>query len=132
MGTKRTCQPRCATAAFRGEAENICSHRAFPVLAPNGHAMAAPLAARAHALVEKADLHGGWPSTASIRLLTANLPFYEDRSRTIWYLSANVCFWRSCLMPRGGVEIGGVGCMATARRGILVLPTATRTVLISR
>ena len=31
-GTKRTCRPRCATSAFRGKAENICSHRAFPVL----------------------------------------------------------------------------------------------------
>src|SRR5260370_5292431 len=43
-------------------------------------------------------------------------------ARTIWYLSANVCFWRSCLMPRGGVQIGGVGCMATPRRGTLYLP----------
>jgi hypothetical protein len=32
LGTKRTCRPRCATSAFRGKAENICSHRAFPVL----------------------------------------------------------------------------------------------------
>src|SRR6266404_7145029 len=36
-GTKRTCRPRCATSAFRGKAENICSHRAFPVLTPSGH-----------------------------------------------------------------------------------------------
>src|SRR6266404_4781319 len=31
-GTKRTCRPRCATSAFRGKAENICSQGAFPVL----------------------------------------------------------------------------------------------------
>ena len=36
LGTKRTCRPRCATSAFRGKAENICSHRAFPVLTHNG------------------------------------------------------------------------------------------------
>src|SRR6266404_3661751 len=38
IGTKRTCRPRCATSAFRGKAENICSHRAFPVLTQKRHA----------------------------------------------------------------------------------------------
>ena len=47
-------------------------------------------------------------------------------------LSANACLWSSCLMPRGGVEISRVDCMATARQVIAVLPRATRTVLISR
>src|SRR5258707_15553941 len=31
-GTKRTCRLHCAMSALRGKAENICSHRAFPVL----------------------------------------------------------------------------------------------------
>ena len=37
MGTKRTCRLHCAMSALRGTAENICSHRAFPVLTRSGH-----------------------------------------------------------------------------------------------
>ena len=32
VGTKRTCRLCCAMSALRSKAENICSHRAFPVL----------------------------------------------------------------------------------------------------
>src|SRR5712675_2885054 len=35
-GTKRTCRLHCAMSALRGKAENICSHRAFPVLTATG------------------------------------------------------------------------------------------------
>src|SRR5258708_18318690 len=34
-GTKQTCRPRRAMSAFRGKAENICSHRVFPGLTLN-------------------------------------------------------------------------------------------------
>jgi len=50
LGTKRTYRPRCATSAFRGKAENICSHGGFP---PLTHSRLAPHAAFAADLVRR-------------------------------------------------------------------------------
>jgi hypothetical protein len=39
VGTKRTCRLHCAISALRDKAENIYSHRAFPVLTQLRHSV---------------------------------------------------------------------------------------------
>src|SRR5712672_4510986 len=67
-GTKRTCRPRCATSAFRGKAENICSHRAFPVLTQLRHRLIAFVAGckpYSACDISDAEKHGSTPDRHS-------------------------------------------------------------------
>src|SRR5258708_23057233 len=75
VGTKRTCRVCCAMSALRGKAENICSHRSFPVLTQLGHG---PWSGG-----DRLYAHSRWPPGQSTRLLAFVLQREPPPQRTL-------------------------------------------------